>query len=71
MSDTNIEFSGKSLLDIGCGHGILGIAGLKSGASVCYFQDFNKYVLENVTMNNVILNDLNTDLCKFVFGDWD
>ena len=29
-------------MDIGCGHGLLGIAGLKNGASYCVFQDYNQ-----------------------------
>lgn len=32
-------------MDIGCGHGLLGIAGLKNGASYCVFQDYNQDVL--------------------------
>lgn len=40
-----INFKGKRVMDIGCGHGLLGIAALKSGAELCCFQDFNQDVL--------------------------
>lgn len=33
------EFGGKSVLDLGCGAGILGILALNNGASV-HFQDY-------------------------------
>jgi ribosomal protein L11 methylase PrmA len=42
MNDTKIDITNKTVLDIGCGHGLLGIAALKSGACYCYFQDYNK-----------------------------
>lgn len=58
-------------MDIGCGHGLLGIAAIKSGAAVCYFQDFNKEVVEGLTYNNTIINDVDTNRCRFVYGDWD
>lgn len=58
-------------MDIGCGHGLLGIAAIKCGADVCYFQDFNKEVVEGLTYNNTIINDVDTNRCRFVYGDWD
>lgn len=42
MSENNINLEGKKVLDIGCGHGLLGIAALLGGAACCYFQDYNK-----------------------------
>lgn len=70
----------KRVLDLGCGSGLLGIYALKSGAKVD-FQDYNKDVLEKITMPNVLLNykDTLTDDEKinllqtesnFYAGDW-
>lgn len=71
MAEGKIDFTGKKVMDIGCGHGLLGIAALKSGAACCYFQDYNKEVINDVTMTNILLNDFSMDLCKFLYGDWD
>jgi ribosomal protein L11 methylase PrmA len=32
-------------MEIGCGHGILGIAAIKNGAIHCTFQDYNSDVI--------------------------
>lgn len=64
-------FKGKSVLDLGCGTGLLGIFTLIRGAQNVDFQDFNKEVLINTTMNNLLLNcndKLNN--CKCYSGDW-
>jgi ribosomal protein L11 methyltransferase len=49
---------GKTVSDIGCGSGILGIASLKLGASSCYFSDIDPEALnnmrENATLNGVL-----------------
>lgn len=58
-------------MDIGCGHGLLGIAAMKVGALGCYFQDFNKDVLENITKCNILINDVLEEKCRFASGDWD
>lgn len=34
------EFVGKSVLDLGCGAGLLGILAMKIGSSVVHFQDY-------------------------------
>lgn len=70
--DENIQFfNGKSVLDLGCGTGLLGIFTLIAGAYTVDFQDFNKEVLTNTTMNNVLLNcKEKLDVCKFYSGDW-
>lgn len=34
------EFVGKSVLDLGCGAGLLGILALKIGSSTVHFQDY-------------------------------
>ncbi|KAM7354465.1 histidine protein methyltransferase 1 homolog [Cochliomyia hominivorax] len=45
------------VLDLGCGSGLLGIYAFVKGAKVT-FQDYNKDVLEKITLPNVILNSI-------------
>ncbi|KAH8262904.1 hypothetical protein KR044_001776 [Drosophila immigrans] len=77
---TEVNWKNKLVLDLGCGSGLLGIYALKNGATVD-FQDYNKDVLEKITMPNVLLNcedDLEADVkmdflqtkTKFYAGDW-
>lgn len=49
-------FTGKAVLDLGCGAGLLGILALKRGARLVHFQDYNTTVIEQLTVSNVILN---------------
>ncbi|EDW11356.1 histidine protein methyltransferase 1 homolog [Drosophila mojavensis] len=73
------DWKEKLVLDLGCGSGLLGIYAFKCGAKVD-FQDYNKDVLEKITMPNVLLNfedTLNDDekmellqKCHFYAGDW-
>ncbi|KAK1166526.1 hypothetical protein AOXY_G13182, partial [Acipenser oxyrinchus oxyrinchus] len=49
-------FSGKRVLDLGCGAGLLGILALKKGAKEVQFQDYNSTVTEELTLPNVLLN---------------
>ncbi|XP_049794196.1 histidine protein methyltransferase 1 homolog [Schistocerca nitens] len=71
-----IDFDGKDVLDLGCGHGILGIFALQKGARV-HFQDYNKSVLSSVTIQNIMLNFPHKEwknklnLCRFFSGDWE
>lgn len=66
-----ILFNGKSVLDLGCGTGLLGIFTLIAGAQKVDFQDFNKEVLTNTTMSNVLLNcKEKLNVCKYYSGDW-
>lgn len=46
---------GKSVLELGCGHGLPGILCMLAGATV-HFQDFNPQVLHELTMPNVSAN---------------
>lgn len=71
LNKNTIIFKGKSVLDIGCGTGLLGIFTLITGAQNVDFQDFNKEVLINATMNNLLLNCKDKlKYCKFYSGDW-
>ncbi|XP_041979432.1 histidine protein methyltransferase 1 homolog [Aricia agestis] len=73
---SEISFDGAKVLDLGCGIGILGIYSLLKGAKVT-FQDYNKEIIENVTVPNVLLNteeedtEYSIDMCKFYSGDWE
>lgn len=49
-------FGGKSVLDLGCGAGLLGILALKRGAKQVHFQDYNSTVIDQLTLSNVVLN---------------
>lgn len=56
IDDEGETFSGKRVLDLGCGAGILGILALKRGARKVDFQDYNSTVIEQLTIPNVVLN---------------
>lgn len=56
VDDEGETFSGKRVLDLGCGAGLLGILALKRGASEVHFQDYNSTVIEQLTIPNVFLN---------------
>lgn len=68
----NVEFfQRKSVLDLGCGTGLLGIFTLLDGAHNVSFQDFNTEVLLVKTMCNVMLNCKSMlNVCKYYSGDW-
>ncbi|XP_030011062.1 histidine protein methyltransferase 1 homolog [Sphaeramia orbicularis] len=55
-------FGGKTVLDLGCGAGLLGILALKRGAGEVHFQDYNSTVIEQVTVPNVMLNCQDDDV---------
>ena len=46
-----IDLAGKTVIDTGCGSGILGIAALKSGAVSCLFRDIDESALNNLREN--------------------
>ncbi|XP_069599198.1 histidine protein methyltransferase 1 homolog [Ranitomeya imitator] len=56
FEDEDVNFEGKSVLDLGCGAGLLGIFSLKQKANVVHFQDYNSTVIEEITIPNVLLN---------------
>lgn len=71
LSNNTIYCKEKSVLDLGCGTGLLGIFTLISGAHNVDFQDFNKDVLINTTMSNVLVNcKEKLKVCKYYSGDW-
>ncbi|XP_067276938.1 histidine protein methyltransferase 1 homolog [Pseudorasbora parva] len=56
IDDEGETFTGKRVLDLGCGAGLLGILALKRGATKVDFQDYNSTVIEQLTVPNVFLN---------------
>ncbi|XP_047029599.1 histidine protein methyltransferase 1 homolog [Helicoverpa zea] len=74
---TGMKFENSNVLDLGCGAGILGIYAFLHNSKVT-FQDYNKEVLEHLTIPNVLLNieeeedrEKEIQRCKFYSGDWD
>lgn len=71
---TNFDFQDKVVMDMGCGHGLLGILALLLGAKLVIFQDFNSVVINNVTIPNINQNTSGGGLkekCRFLTGDWE
>ncbi len=46
-----LDLHNKTVSDIGCGSGILGISCLKLGAKSCYFADIDRVALDNMREN--------------------
>lgn len=64
-------FAGKTVLDLGCGHGLTGTYALVYGhAKRVIFQDLNRQVLVESTMPTVALNNGDPQKCTFIAGDW-
>lgn len=71
----SLELNGKSVCDLGCGSGILGITALKLGASSCVMSDIDEQAIKaakaNAELNGVtgratiIRGDLDADGKKF------
>lgn len=61
----------KRVLELGCGHGFPGIMALRQGMHVC-FSDFNREVIEQVTVPNVRLNVQQEywNMAEYYCGDW-
>ena len=77
MMESDLEFSGKSVLELGCGVGLPGIYSLMKGAKRVDFQDYNHAVINYVTIPNTILNapgagggEMVRERCNFYSGDW-
>ncbi|KAJ7338394.1 hypothetical protein JRQ81_011840 [Phrynocephalus forsythii] len=56
LLEADIPFAQKSVLDLGCGAGLLGILALKRQAKEVHFQDYNSSVIEEITLPNVLVN---------------
>ncbi|EEF29871.1 conserved hypothetical protein [Ricinus communis] len=84
VQNGRLSFTGKRVLELGCGHGLPGIFACLEGAAAVHFQDFNAEVLRSLTIPNVNINLLKntpgtaldeTDSdpgmeLRFFAGDW-
>ncbi|GLT60992.1 hypothetical protein SLA2020_337290 [Shorea laevis] len=84
VQNGQLSFTGKRVLELGCGHGLPGIFACLEGAAIMHFQDFNAEVLKCLTIPNVNVNllkkpqhsetdDANCDAgpeVRFFAGDW-
>ncbi|KAJ9187077.1 hypothetical protein P3X46_002573 [Hevea brasiliensis] len=84
VQNGHLSFTGKQVLELGCGHGLPGIFACLEGAAVVHFQDFNAEVLRSLTIPNVDVNlskefpctasdEKNSDSgveLRFFAGDW-
>uniref|UniRef100_A0A8C5L1U0 Histidine protein methyltransferase 1 homolog n=1 Tax=Jaculus jaculus TaxID=51337 RepID=A0A8C5L1U0_JACJA len=61
LTKAKVKFSGQKVLDLGCGSGLLGITAFKRGAREIHFQDYNSFVIEKVTLPNVVANFTSED----------
>lgn len=66
----NVLVQNLSVLDIGCGAGLLGLYSLLNGAAHVSFQDYNQEVIESLTLPNILLNTEDLSRCKLYHGDW-
>ena len=64
----NLPLEGRSVLDIGCGSGVLAIAAVKLGARAAVGVDIDPDALDNAR-ENAALNDLG-DRIRFELGDF-
>lgn len=53
------DFSGKDVLDVGCGTGVLGIMAKKLGANKIFGMDIDEWSMEN-TWENIAKNDMDS-----------
>lgn len=56
LEDNCVTFDDKSVLDLGCGAGLLGVVALKGKARNVHFQDYNSTVIDEITLPNVVVN---------------
>jgi len=63
----NYDFNGKTVLDMGCGSGVLGLSALLLGAQHATLVDLDQQATE-ATQNNAEFNGL-TDRCTVICGD--
>ncbi len=65
------RISGASILDLGCGHGFLGIYCLMNNATKVSFSDFNEEVIRGPTCQNILRNcPLQSAKAVCQAGDW-
>ncbi|XP_008494003.1 histidine protein methyltransferase 1 homolog [Calypte anna] len=67
FSEAEIQFTNKTVLDLGCGAGLLGIVALRGEAAKVHFQDYNSTVIEEITLPSLVANC--TECSKMGSGD--
>lgn len=76
LLESDLDFLGKRVLELGCGSGLPGIYCLTRGAESVHFQDYNPEVIDCVTIPNVLLNtepehwNEIENRVRFYSGDW-
>ncbi|KAI0983569.1 hypothetical protein GJ496_008844 [Pomphorhynchus laevis] len=73
LMDHVSDFACSNILELGCGHGLPGITMIRLLPQCRVdFQDYNKDVLNNVTIANVLRNASEDGLkrCRFIYGPW-
>ena len=77
LSETSFNFSGKTVLELGCGAGLPAIFSFVSGAKCVHFHDYNSEVLDCITIPSLICNggkfgtnQTIENRCRFYSGDW-
>ncbi len=63
----DFDLRGKTVADVGCGSGILGVTALKLGAKTCYFNDVDAQAIKS-TDENLRLNGISEGF-ELVCGD--
>ncbi|NXW58667.1 MET18 methyltransferase, partial [Eurystomus gularis] len=56
LSEADVQFANKTVLDLGCGAGLLGIVALRGKAAEVHFQDYNSTVIDKITLPNAVAN---------------
>ncbi|KAJ8774388.1 hypothetical protein K2173_011637 [Erythroxylum novogranatense] len=84
VQNGHLSFTGKRVLELGCGHGFPGVFACLEGATAVHFQDFNAEVLQCLTISNgkanlrkqfqaAVSDEANSDSgteLRFFAGDW-
>jgi len=73
LEKQRVQLEGKSVLDLGCGQGLLGIWCLKGGASKVHFTDYNDDVIAQSLRRALHLNQLEPESNNRITassGDW-
>ena len=65
-----MDLAGKSVYELGCGRGLPGIYASLHGATRVVLQDFNKEVIEEVTIPNAELNGCKQGTVEFSDDKW-
>lgn len=63
----SVSFSGKSVLELGAGHALPAIQALRMGAKEVAVHDYNREVVENVSIGNVAMNG---GTARYFCGGW-